>query len=102
MSLPTPPIVTRAQAQASGAPYYYTGLACKRGHLSMRYTRSQHCCACKAGKPPGSPDMRRAPRLVTLRYAAGSTLEQREWFQKALAEWIAQLDAQGLHIVAKV
>ena len=39
-------IIARADAQAKGFPRYYTGIACKHGHLAERYTASKTCCEC--------------------------------------------------------
>ena len=37
---------TGKEARAVGAPRYFTGVACKRGHLSERYSNSGHCVQC--------------------------------------------------------
>jgi hypothetical protein len=39
-------IIARADAQAKGFSKYYTGIACKHGHLAERYTASKTCCEC--------------------------------------------------------
>ena len=39
-------LIARADAQAKGLPRYYTGIACKHGHLAERYTANKTCCEC--------------------------------------------------------
>lgn len=34
------------EAKLLGQPRYFTGVACKRGHVSERYTNSGHCIEC--------------------------------------------------------
>lgn len=43
---PTPPIVTRAEAKASGQKRFYTGEPCEHGHLGERYVSDWRCCEC--------------------------------------------------------
>lgn len=43
--LPSAP-VTRAQAFAANAMFFYTGKPCKRGHLSVRYVSTGACYDC--------------------------------------------------------
>lgn len=37
---------TRQEARQQGAPRYFTGVPCKNGHLSERYTKHAKCVAC--------------------------------------------------------
>lgn len=37
---------SRDEAIDAGEVFYYTGLPCKRGHLSPRYTSSGQCVVC--------------------------------------------------------
>ena len=37
---------TARHARAIGLDFYYTGVKCKRGHLSLQYTSSGNCMAC--------------------------------------------------------
>jgi hypothetical protein len=39
-------IIVRATAQAQGLARYFTGVACKHGHLAERYIASKTCCEC--------------------------------------------------------
>ena len=39
-------ITTRAYAREKGLKSYFTGQACKNGHLTYRYTQSGSCAAC--------------------------------------------------------
>jgi hypothetical protein len=36
----------RSESKKDGFKYYFTGLHCKNGHLSLRYTSSNHCIRC--------------------------------------------------------
>lgn len=38
--------ISREEARSSGSMYYFTGIACKHGHFSKRYTVSKSCYAC--------------------------------------------------------
>lgn len=42
----TGPIVTRAEAKAAGAPLFFTGRECRRGHLAQRYVAQGLCVEC--------------------------------------------------------
>ncbi|MFL9943721.1 HNH endonuclease [Paraburkholderia graminis] len=46
------PIVTRAEAKASGKTNYFTGKPCKYGHVAPRQTVNGMCHACRAIKEP--------------------------------------------------
>lgn len=39
-------IITRAEAREQGLQYYFTGVACKRGHVTYRHTRCATCSKC--------------------------------------------------------
>lgn len=41
-----PEIITRRAAIEAGRWRYFTGEACKHGHLSERFTTSGGCCEC--------------------------------------------------------
>ena len=38
--------VTRKEAKELGLNYYYTGVACKNGHFSRKYTKNFYCVEC--------------------------------------------------------
>lgn len=40
-------VISRKEAIEQGLEHYYTGVPCKRGHLSLRPARSKECLACK-------------------------------------------------------
>lgn len=39
-------IISRAEAKAKGLKRYFTGEACKYGHIAMRYTKGRDCIDC--------------------------------------------------------
>lgn len=39
-------MISRTEAQAQGLPRYFTGVACKHGHVDERYVASKTCCVC--------------------------------------------------------
>jgi hypothetical protein len=39
-------LIARAEAKAKGLPRYFTGVACKHGHVAERYTTNKSCCEC--------------------------------------------------------
>jgi len=46
-------IITRQEARQRGLKTYFTGVACKNGHVSSRYVQSGTCSACiKASNSP--------------------------------------------------
>jgi hypothetical protein len=42
-------IITRQQALAQGLTHYFTGKACKRGHVSAKYAKTANCVECTLG-----------------------------------------------------
>lgn len=40
-------LITRAQAREQGLKFYFTGKACKYGHISDRYLSTGQCLACR-------------------------------------------------------
>jgi 5-methylcytosine-specific restriction endonuclease McrA len=57
--------LSRAEALALGLSRYFTGAACKRGHLAERYTCSRTCLQCQ-GVDSQTPNEKRALQLFTL------------------------------------
>jgi hypothetical protein len=55
---------TGKEARALGLPRYFTGVKCKRGHLSERYSNGGHCVACDNER--NRPDNQR--KEITKRY----------------------------------
>ena len=43
-----PEIISRHDAMTRGLPRYFTGQACKRGHVAERMTRNADCLGCLA------------------------------------------------------
>lgn len=41
-------LATKAEARSAGHRYYFTGVACRRGHLAKRWVSSGHCIECAA------------------------------------------------------
>ena len=39
-------LLTKKQAREQGLKHYFTGKACKRGHVDHRYVSTGHCCSC--------------------------------------------------------
>lgn len=39
-------MISRADAQVKHLPRYFTGVACKHGHVAERYTANKTCCEC--------------------------------------------------------
>lgn len=47
------PCVSLEEAQERGLKFYYTGIACKRGHVDYRYTSSKTCVQCLRDRDGG-------------------------------------------------
>jgi 5-methylcytosine-specific restriction endonuclease McrA len=59
--------ITRAEAKATGAKYYFPGTPCKNGHVAKRYTTSTICTECRElGKrtDKGARDAAKAAGLI--------------------------------------
>ncbi|CAB5194670.1 HNHc domain containing protein [uncultured Caudovirales phage] len=69
-------LIARADAQVKGLPRYYTGVACKHGHLAERYTASKTCCEC------GNATANKAKSKDRAKYRATTATWQRENPQK--------------------
>ena len=53
MNAPQKPILARRDAIESGENRYFTGAACKWGHVSERWTISGQCIACMNASKAG-------------------------------------------------
>ena len=84
-------IVTRADALALGLVRFYTGRACKRGHVTERYTASGACAGCdKARRPPRFPDRKvMTPEQRRASHAARQAIYRRDNPDKVTAVGIA-------------
>jgi hypothetical protein len=65
-------IRSRCESEISGDPRYFTGKACRYGHISERYTASGNCIDCMTGEPrslvrgvPFRPAHLKRPRELT-------------------------------------
>ena len=61
-------LVSRASAIAEGLPRYFTGVACKNGHVAERYTANKTCCEC------GNAIANKAKSKDRAKYSASSSL----------------------------
>lgn len=54
-------VMTWQEATAQGLQFFYTGVPCKRGHISLRYVAGNRCVECdrerrkSSGRPSGRP-----------------------------------------------
>jgi hypothetical protein len=51
--------ITRSEAIASGAIYYFTGIACKRGHIAKRLVSNYCCVECARERIAANPGARK-------------------------------------------
>jgi len=58
-------VVSRSEALATGQPRYFTGLACKNGHVGERYVASKTCCVCANAAANKAKDKDRAKYVKT-------------------------------------
>ena len=71
---------SREEAGARGEKRYFTGLPCKRGHMSERYTRTGWCCACvKAAHDKYRAKDPEAIRVRRRGYYAANPEKYAEW-----------------------
>jgi hypothetical protein len=83
-------IITRQEAKAQGLKRYYTGLACKYGHVSERLVSNKTCCQCALERSQ-QPDVKveAAERKKTPEYKA-----KQEAYYKANTERYAAQQAE--------
>lgn len=70
----TGPIVTRAEARASGERLFFTGRKCRHGHIAQRYVAQRLCVECAriaAQRQRDNDPMRHAAQLAAWRKANG-------------------------------
>ena len=77
-------LVSRAEARASGAIHFFSGIACKHGHVCKRLTSSAECTACKATRKNNlratNPDsIRNAAKAHRERYPEKIKLNRETW-----------------------
>lgn len=83
-------MISRQEALAQGLPRYFTGVPCKHGHISERFTGNQQCYQCKANA-----------RNADLRQATKERLEkERESLEKKYGRKVLQRkEAKALGLV---
>jgi hypothetical protein len=62
-----PEIITRADALSKGAKRYFTGLACKRGHIAERLVSAHGCVECRRERS-AAPEGRACVRKSTAKW----------------------------------
>jgi hypothetical protein len=85
MTYPT----TRKEAKATGAAYYYTGAACKHGHLSKRKTKGS-CVECDR-----LYQIADGPRRAALPKSEASKEAGRRYYEKNREEMLAKAASQS-------
>lgn len=63
------PAGSPSEARAFGETFYFTGVPCKRGHVSARYASTAQCVQCIADRPRATPQ---ASRAASKRYYAAN------------------------------
>ena len=64
--------IARATAKAEGLSRYFTGVACKHGHVAERYTGNKTCCECANTTANATKSKNRA------KYSLSSSVWQRK------------------------
>ena len=57
-----PEIISRSKAKARGLKRYFTGEACKHGHICERYVKFRSCFECNMNKNKNSTNKYYSPR----------------------------------------
>lgn len=57
-------VISRTDAQAQGLNRYFTGIPCKRGHITQRITINHSCCDCYYQYYRRRPELREQKRLA--------------------------------------
>src|SRR5579859_5390600 len=57
-------VITRQEAMVAGLKRYYTGVACKRGHISERQVASRDCVECALENQRAGWPLRREKKLA--------------------------------------
>lgn len=72
-------LISLQEALAQGLPHYFTGKPCKRGHVSIRYTKGRFCSECYL-------ESKRVCNL-TSKQIQHKKMKQREWAQANPDRW---------------
>lgn len=75
-------IITRAEAKEKGLPRFFTGIPCKRGHISERKTASNNCIECDKVLSRGNPKKLAYMREYLEKNRERENARCREWYQK--------------------
>lgn len=95
-------IVTRNDAKANGLTRYFTGQACKHGHIAERVVANGVCVVCaydieKRYREAHPEKMREKSR----KYARNASPERKEKHREAVARWAAANPEKRREIAAK-
>lgn len=82
-------VVTRAEARARNLTRYFTGAACKHGHVAERYTRSTNCVVCQV-------EANRSERSIEARKRLAATDEYKRKAAKKSAQYHRENRAEVL------
>jgi hypothetical protein len=52
-------VISKKEAESLGLRKYYTGIPCKRGHLSERFIGNGGCCQCKYENEKANPEIKK-------------------------------------------
>jgi 5-methylcytosine-specific restriction endonuclease McrA len=88
-------IVTLKEAKEKGFKLYFTGVPCKRGHISERYTTSHNCIECHYIK---GAERYKKNRESELAKAAERYLQNKEVVKRRTKEWKAKNTSRVLEL----
>lgn len=77
-------IISRQQAITECSNRYFTGIPCKRGHMSQRYTKTANCIDCIHPKFENALDARSVAIGRLERFKMGMNSENLEKFKESL------------------
>ena len=75
-------VIARSAAKAAGLKFFFTGIACKNGHVSDRYSVNGHCVECEKARKQ-APEYRARHRAYMSEFHAREDVRvRREAFQR--------------------
>lgn len=74
---------TGKEARTLGLPRYFTGVKCKRGHLSERYSNSGHCVECDNERQRPEGQLKEASKRYYDSHKNQCMQANKEWLKKS-------------------
>ena len=78
---------TRMEASFMGAKFYYTGLACQKGHIDVRVTNTKNCVVCTKIKHRKDNQSRRTAKGKKPVTVVAESVQTNTTWLRILSDW---------------